>query len=119
MPLSNEVNFGVRPLTDAINNLPVTPTTIRESGLFVPEYLTTTYVDVESKGNQLTLVQSAPVARLVSLLQKAVRAKRPFSACIYPKMTWYVLMTYKTCVPLARKILPLRSMTRSMTNWLA
>ena len=35
MPLSNEANFGVRPLTDAINNLPVTPTTIRESGLFI------------------------------------------------------------------------------------
>ncbi len=49
MPLSNEQQFGVKALTESINNLPVTPTTIRESGLFVPEPLTTTYVDVEAK----------------------------------------------------------------------
>lgn len=60
MPLSNEAQYGVRPLSEAINNLPVTPTTIRESGLFLPEYMTTTNVEVESKDNELVLVQSVP-----------------------------------------------------------
>lgn len=60
MPLENESKFGVVPLTEAINELPVTPTLIRESGLFLPEYLTTTYVDIESKNNELTLVKSQP-----------------------------------------------------------
>ena len=60
MPLSNEQYFGVRPLSEAINILPSTPTIIRESGLFVPEYLSTTYVDITMKNNELTLVQSQP-----------------------------------------------------------
>ena len=60
MPLSNEQYFGVRPLSEAINILPSTPTIIRESGLFVPEDLSTTYVDITMKNNELTLVQSQP-----------------------------------------------------------
>lgn len=58
MPLSNEQKYGVVALTEAMNELPVTPTLIRESGLFLPEYLTTTYVDIESKENELSLVPS-------------------------------------------------------------
>lgn len=85
MPLSNEANFGVRPLTDAINNLPVTPTTIRESGLFVPEYLTTTYVDVESKGNQLTLVQSAPRGTPGKPVAESREGKKTFQCVHLPK----------------------------------
>ncbi len=85
MPLSNEANFGVRPLTEAINNLPVTPTTIRESGLFVPEYLTTTYVDVESKGNQLTLVQSAPRGTPGKPVGESRDGKKTFQTVHLPK----------------------------------
>lgn len=58
MPLSNESKFGVKPLTLAINQVPATPTQIRELGIFEPQYLTTTYVDVEYQEGRLNLVQS-------------------------------------------------------------
>ncbi|MFB2539124.1 major capsid protein [Acinetobacter sp. c3-l95] len=58
MPLSSEQNFGVRALTTAINNLPTNPTVIRELGIFSPEYLSTTYVNVEQRDGVLTLVQA-------------------------------------------------------------
>lgn len=57
MPLNNSM-FNVRGLTEAINNLPVTPSLIRELGIFSPEYLTTTYVNVEQKNGILTLVKN-------------------------------------------------------------
>lgn len=85
MPLSNEAQYGVRPLTEAINNLPVTPTTIRESGLFVPDYLTTTYVDVESQGNQLTLVQSAPRGTPGKPVSSKRDGKKTFQTVHLPK----------------------------------
>ena len=46
MPLSSNSQFGVVPLTQAINRLPVTPTIIRSLGIFAPKPLTTTYVRV-------------------------------------------------------------------------
>lgn len=58
MPLNNESKYGVRPLTMAINNLPVNPTKIRELGIFTPEYLTTTSVNVEQRDGVLTLVKA-------------------------------------------------------------
>lgn len=60
MPLSSEAIYGVRPLTQAINHLPINPTIIRELALFKPEYLTTTYVNVQSKEGVLTLVNAVP-----------------------------------------------------------
>lgn len=60
MPLSNENVFGIRPLTEAINKLPSNPTIIRQLGLFKPTPLTTTYVSIESKENELTLVEAVP-----------------------------------------------------------
>ena len=60
MPLSNESHFGVRPMTEAIKRLPVTPTIIRSLGIFKPEYLSTTSVVVESVDGVLSLVPSVP-----------------------------------------------------------
>lgn len=57
MPL-NHANFNVKPLTEAINRLPVSPSLIRQLGIFTPKYLTTTYVDVEQKNGILTLVKN-------------------------------------------------------------
>lgn len=60
MPLSNDSTFGVRPLTEAINRLPATPTIIRELGIFKPDYRTTTYVQVAARNGQLVLVEAVP-----------------------------------------------------------
>lgn len=60
MPLSNNQHFGVRPMTEAINELPETPTIIRDLGIFSEKNLTTTYVDIERKGNELSLVEVVP-----------------------------------------------------------
>ena len=58
MPLSDNSKFGVKALTTAINNVPATPTQIRDLGIFEPNYLTTTYVDIENQDGKLRLVQS-------------------------------------------------------------
>lgn len=58
MPLSNESKFSVKALTTAVNQIPATPTQIRDLGLFEPQYLTTTYVDVEYQEGRVNLVQS-------------------------------------------------------------
>lgn len=58
MPLSSDSKFGVRALTTAVNKIPATPTQIRDLGIFEPQYLTTTYVDVEYQEGRVNLVQS-------------------------------------------------------------
>lgn len=60
MPLSNNSQYGIEPMTEAINQLPTTPTIIRELGIFKPEYLTTTGVKVQLKNNTLVLVDAVP-----------------------------------------------------------
>lgn len=55
MPLNSSI-FNVQSLTQAINNLPSVPSIIRDLGLFTPEYLTTTFVNVERRDNHLALV---------------------------------------------------------------
>lgn len=58
MPLSDESKFGVRALTTAINRVPAAPTQIRELAIFKPEYLDTTYADVENQEGKLRLIKS-------------------------------------------------------------
>lgn len=58
--LSDNSRFGVQALTAAINKIEPTPSQIRELGLFKPEYLTTTYVNVECREGRLKLVPSRP-----------------------------------------------------------
>ena len=60
MPLRKDSQYGVVPMTEAINKLPANPTIIRELGLFKPQYETTTSVAVESKNGVLTLVKAVP-----------------------------------------------------------
>lgn len=57
MPLNNST-FNVRGLTEAINRLPVSPSLIRQLGIFAPKFLTTTYIDVEQKNGILSLVKN-------------------------------------------------------------
>ena len=58
MALSSESKFGVKALTAAVNKVPATPTQIRDLGIFEPQHLTTSYVDVECQEGRLNLVQS-------------------------------------------------------------
>lgn len=60
MPLSSESKFGVRALTEAVNRLPVSPTQVRDLGIFLPRYLTTTHVDVELQNGELKLINTTP-----------------------------------------------------------
>ena len=56
MPLSDNSKFGIKALTQAINTIEPVPTQIRDLGIFTPQYLTSTYVDVE------TAVRALPTA---------------------------------------------------------
>lgn len=58
--LSSDSEFGLRQLTNTINNLPTSPTIIRSLGIFKPKYLTTTYVKIGLYQQQLELVENAP-----------------------------------------------------------
>lgn len=60
MPLSNDSQYGIRPMTDSINKLPANPSIIRALGIFKPEYQTTTSVAVEVKAGVLSLVSAKP-----------------------------------------------------------
>ena len=60
MPLSDNSRFGVQALTTAVNKIQPAATQIRDLGLFKPEYLTTTYANVEMRDSRLQLVQSRP-----------------------------------------------------------
>lgn len=60
MPLSSESEFGLKQLTNTINNLPTTPTIIRALNLFKPKYLTTTYIKLGLYQQQLELVENSP-----------------------------------------------------------
>lgn len=60
MPLSSDHIFGVNSLSEAINELPATPSILNDLNIFKKEYKTTTYVSVERKENILTLVANTP-----------------------------------------------------------
>lgn len=78
MPLSDNSKFGVKPLTQAINRVAAQPTQIRDLGIFKPEYLSTTYVDIENQDGQLTLVQSKERGQPGAPVEDKVRAIRTF-----------------------------------------
>lgn len=52
----DDSKFGVRELSIAINQLPTTPSIIRSLGVFKPEYLRTTYAEVEYQEGKISLV---------------------------------------------------------------
>ena len=58
MPLSDNSKFGVQALTTAINKIDPGASQIRELGIFEPEYLTTTYADIEFQDGKVHLVAS-------------------------------------------------------------
>lgn len=58
MPLSDNSKFGVQALTTAVNKIDPGASQIRELGIFEPEYLTTTYADIEFQDGKVHLVAS-------------------------------------------------------------
>lgn len=78
MPLSDNSKFGIKALTQAINKVPPQPTQIRDLGLFVPQYLTTTYVDIENRDGTLKLVQSKERGVAGAPVDDKVRTIRTF-----------------------------------------
>lgn len=60
MALSSNSQFGVRPMTEAINKLPTTPSIIRSLGIFKPKPQSTTFIRVGEKNRQLALVPAVP-----------------------------------------------------------
>lgn len=58
MPLSDNSKFGVQALTTAVNKIDPGASQIRELGIFEPEYLTTTYADIEFQDGKVSLVAS-------------------------------------------------------------
>lgn len=60
MSLDSSSQFGVLPMTQAINRLPVTPTIIRSLNIFRPTPLNTTYVRIENQTGTLRLVEAVP-----------------------------------------------------------
>lgn len=64
MNLANNSAFSVRELTAAINHLPITPTQIRELGIFEPKYGSTTTAMVEWKDGMLSIVKNAERGKL-------------------------------------------------------
>lgn len=60
MPLSDNRIFGVESLTEAINELPATPSILGDLGIFKKDFKTTTHVTVERKEHTLSLVENKP-----------------------------------------------------------
>lgn len=60
MPLSNNQHYSIRAMSEAINKIKTPPTLLDELGIFTPKFLTTTYVNVENRGNSLTLINAVP-----------------------------------------------------------
>lgn len=85
MPLSNENVFGTKALTKAINKLPVTPTIIRELGIFKPEYLNTTSVNVVNKNGHLALVEAMPRGSAGEPVKESYGDRQNFTMLHLPK----------------------------------
>lgn len=85
MPLSNDNKYGVKPLTEAVNNLPSTPTIIRDTGLFVETPLTTTHIDVGGKDGELTLVQAVPRGAIGEPVKTKYQKIKTFKTVHLPK----------------------------------
>lgn len=59
MPLSTSA-YNIVNMTQAINVLPNTPTLLADLNLFTPSYQATTYVQIERRDGQLSLVENRP-----------------------------------------------------------
>ncbi|MCG7412032.1 major capsid protein [Moraxella nonliquefaciens] len=79
MPLSDNHTFGVESLTEAINELPATPSILGDLGIFKKEFKTTTHVSVERKENILTLVANTPRGSVGDPVQSKRHAPKTFN----------------------------------------
>lgn len=79
MPLSDNQIFGVESLSEAINELPATPSILGDLGIFKKDFKTTTYVSVERKENILTLVANTPRGSAGEPVKSARHAPKTFN----------------------------------------
>ncbi len=85
MPLSSEQYFGVKAMTQAINALPDNPTIIQSLGVFTPEHLTTTYVNIARKDQHLTLVSAVPRGAMGDSSKETRHAPQTFHTLHLPR----------------------------------
>ena len=116
MPLSDNSKFGVQALTTAVNKIDPGASQIRELGIFEPEYLTTTYADIEFQDGKVHLVASKERGTAGQAVESPKRTVRTVKSHTCRFMTSSVPMTYKTCVLSARHK-PQPSWTRSTKSW--
>lgn len=79
MPLSDNQIFDVQSLSEAISELPATPSIIDNLGIFKKDFKTTTYVSVERKENILTLVANTPRGSAGEPVKSARHAPKNFT----------------------------------------
>lgn len=84
MPLSSP-DYHVANLTKAINLLPNTPTMLSSLKLFTPQYLTTTYVQVERKNTVLQLAQNRPRGAVGDVVRSYRTPPKTFSMMHFVK----------------------------------
>lgn len=113
MPLSDNSKFGVQALTTAVNKIDPGASQIRELGIFEPEYLTTTYADIEFQDGKVHLVASKERGTAGQAVESPKRTVRTVKI---PHLPIHDAMTYKTCVLSARPK-PRPSWTRSTKSW--
>lgn len=85
MPLSSNQLYGVEAMTQAINKLPATSSTIRDLGIFKKEMLSTTYVKVTNKDGKLTLVPNKPRGTPGEPVKEQYGATKTFEMLHLPK----------------------------------
>lgn len=95
----NSEKYSVQALSQAINNLPYNPTTIRDLKIFSPQYQTTTFVTVERKDNYLSLVTTKPRGAV----------GEPIKQSRYPAETFHCLHLPKNDIVLADDVQNVRA----------
>lgn len=116
MPLSDNSKFGVQALTTAVNKIDPGASQIRELGIFEPEYLTTTYADIEFQDGKVHLVASKERGTAGQAVESPKRTVRTVKIPHLPIHDSSARTTYKTCV-LSAQPKPRPSWTRSTKSW--
>lgn len=116
MPLSDNSKFGVQALTTAVNKIDPGASQIRELGIFEPEYLTTTYADIEFQDGKVHLVASKERGTAGQAVESPKRTVRTVKIPHLPIHDVIRADDVQTCVLSARHK-PQPSWTRSTKSW--
>ncbi len=85
LDIMNDDAFSVSSLTLAINEQPYVPGRISQSGLFTEQGINTTTVQIEKKGEVLSLVPAAPRGAPGKVASRTKRNMIPFNAVHLPQ----------------------------------